>query len=91
MVGLARTYYSEAFEYDLVPFLPEATFTYQKSTYERGDVNQDGEVGIGDVTTLIGMVLSGSDAPAQADCNLDSDVNIADVTVLISRVLKGYW
>ena len=91
MVGLARTYYSEAFEYDLVPFLPEATFTYQKSTYERGDVNQDGEVSIGDVTSLISIVLSGADAPAQADCNLDNDVNISDVTALISRVLKGYW
>ena len=62
-----------------------------------GDVNKDGEINIGDITTLISHVLSKDFAeapqfsPANADVNHDGDWTIGDVTVLISRVLKGTW
>ena len=62
-----------------------------------GDVNNDGEVNISDVTTLISHVLNGDFTegetfnPANADCNQDGSWTIADVTLLISRVLRGYW
>ena len=89
--GLAYTFYGEEFDYDLVGFLPEATFTFQKDAPLRGDVNGDKRVTIADVTALISLVLSGEPAPSQADCNLDENINIGDVTALISYVLSGSW
>jgi hypothetical protein len=65
---------------------------YAGSAFIPGDVNNDGYVNIADVTTLIGMVLSGdtsaSDCPA-GDLNDDGYLTIADVTALISMVLRG--
>ena len=64
---------------------------------KRGDVNNDGEVNIGDVTVLISHVLNGDFVespgfnPANADVTHDGDYSIADITVLISYVLKGTW
>ena len=66
------------------------------TTVKRGDVNNDGEVDINDVTYLIDVVL-GKDVEynAQAaDCNTESgdgDININDVTALINYVLSGTW
>ena len=66
------------------------------TTVKRGDVNNDGEVDINDVTYLIDVVL-GKDVEynAQAaDCNTESgdgDININDVTALIDYVLNGTW
>ena len=59
-------------------------------TYERmlGDVNGDGFISIGDVTTLIDMML-GSDTgfPVNADINEDGNISIGDVTMLIDSLL----
>ena len=93
-VGLSKTlYYGSTFEYFLVPFWPEVTFSYSKATAEilRGDVNQDKAVNIADVTTMINLLLSGSEKPAEADCNLDTVVNISDATALINFLLSGHW
>lgn len=91
-VGLAKTlYYGSTFEYNLVPFLPEATFSYSKASSLRGDVNKDGKVNISDVTTLINYLLSSGEKPAEADTNLDQNVNITDVTALINYLLSGNW
>ena len=56
-----------------------------------GDVNDDGQVNISDVTLLISYVLN-----EQGDINLNAadvtgegDINISDVTILISMVLNG--
>jgi len=62
----------------------------------RGDVNNDGNVNISDVTALINGLLSntpdGSNySTANADCNQDGNVNISDVTALINRLLSGSW
>ena len=60
----------------------------------RGDVNEDEQVNIADVTSLIDFLLSGdfdSINYDNADCNLDGTVNIADVTALIDYLLAGEW
>ena len=57
-----------------------------------GDVNNDGEVSIGDVTALIDYLLGGTVSNinlAAADVNSDSEVTIADVTALIDKLLSG--
>ena len=55
-----------------------------------GDVNGDGNINIGDVTSLINYLLGGeSDRVYYADVNLDGNVNINDVTTLINRLLRG--
>ena len=56
-----------------------------------GDVNRDGEVGIGDITLLIDFVLTqtGDIDPNAADVTQDGVIDIADVTTLIDRILTG--
>ena len=56
--------------------------------YMRGDVNNDGQVTIADVSALIDILLDGNDSTnTTADGNLDGDVTIADVSVLIDYLL----
>jgi hypothetical protein len=57
----------------------------------RGDVNRDARVNIDDVTSLIDILLKGTEANPEADCDKDGKVNIDDVTALIDRLLKGTW
>ena len=58
--------------------------------YILGDVNDDGNVNISDVTALINILLSGGDYDIRvADVNGDGSVNISDVTGLINMLLKG--
>ena len=60
----------------------------------RGDVNDDQQVNIADVTALIDALLSqdwDSINYDNADCNLDGTVQIADVTTLIDFLLTGVW
>ena len=57
-----------------------------------GDVNNDGNVNITDVTALINYLLSGDAGSVNldaADVSGDSVVNITDVTSLINLLLKG--
>ena len=60
----------------------------------RGDVNNDGNVTIADVTALISYLLS-QDATGinltNADCDLNTSLTIADVTTLISYLLSTTW
>lgn len=59
----------------------------------RGDVNNDGDVNIGDVTTLIDYLLNPATEinAANADCTLEGDINIGDVTALIDYLLSNAW
>ena len=58
----------------------------------RGDVNGDGQVSIGDVTSLIDYLLGGGNISiGAADVNLDGQVSIGDVTTLIDYLLGGSW
>ena len=57
-----------------------------------GDVNNDGNVNIGDVTALIAAVLSGNYSNINfdaADMNGDGNLTVGDVTALIAYVLSG--
>ena len=60
----------------------------------RGDVNNDNNVSIADVTALIDYLLY-HDASAintdNADCNLDDSISIGDVTALIDYLLNNSW
>ena len=89
--GLYRTSWYDNFYNDLVPFLPAATFAYQKIEALRGDVDGNGEVTIADVTDLIDILLNGTEPTTASDCNLDGSTSIADVTALIDYLLSGAW
>ena len=55
-----------------------------------GDVNDDHEVNITDVTMLINAVMSENFSTintANADMNGDGNINITDVTMLINAVM----
>ena len=60
-----------------------------------GDVNNDGDVNITDVTGLISYLLGGGTQENfntdLADINNDGTINITDVTGLISFVMTGTW
>ena len=53
-----------------------------------GDVNNDGEVNIADVNTVINYIL-GDRSRQGVDVNNDGEVNIADVNAIIGIILKG--
>ena len=60
----------------------------------RGDVNEDGNVSISDVTAMINYLLTDNTDGINldnTDCNQDSSINISDVTTLINYLLTGSW
>ena len=57
----------------------------------RGDVNNDGEVNIADVNTLIDIILGGSfdnQTMLRADVNEDGEIGIADINAVIDIILN---
>ena len=63
-------------------------------TFLRGDVNDDNEVNIADVSALIDYLLSGDATDVNlenADCNGLDGITIADLSVLIDYLLTGSW
>ena len=52
-----------------------------------GDVNQDGQVTIADVTALVNIILGKGTENAASDVNGDGQVTIADVTALVNLIL----
>jgi len=57
------------------------------TTSRPGDVNNDGNVNIEDLTLLIDLLLNGSEMPINADVNGDGIVGIDDITTLIDKLL----
>ena len=60
----------------------------------RGDVNEDGEIDINDITALIGYVLTGNAEGINlynAECDPIQGIDINDITALIGYVLTGSW
>ena len=53
-----------------------------------GDINNDGDVDIADITTIVALILS-STYTDTADINNDGSVDIADITKLVSIILQG--
>jgi hypothetical protein len=73
------------------------TFSYslqEASQQLRGDIDQDGQVGMSDITALIDYLLS-ADATGisveTVDVDQDGITGIADVYCLLDYVLKGSW
>jgi len=63
-------------------------------SYLRGDVDNDGNVDIADVTALIDYLLSGNATNVNldaADCDQNGEIAIKDVTSLIDYLLNGAW
>ena len=62
------------------------------AAFMKGDVNCDGIVNVGDVTTLISYILGNDPHPVNvvaANFNEDGSINVADVTALISYILNN--
>ena len=59
-----------------------------EATGELGDINDDGVIGIGDVTGIIGLLLNDAEDFPPADLNCDGLITITDVTLLIARLLE---
>ena len=61
------------------------------ASWLRGDVNNDGEVNIADVNTLIAIILGGhfdDETLLRADVNEDGEIGIADVNSVIDIILN---
>ena len=70
------------------------TLTKVEPEFLRGDVDDNGEVKIGDVTALINYLLSGNAEGVNlqaADCDQNGEIKIGDVTTLINYLLSGIW
>lgn len=82
---------------EAVPFLPMVTFSYcqqEQPQLLRGDVDDDGNVGIGDISALIDYILINDETGinlSAADVDQDGNVGIGDVSYLIDYVLSGVW
>lgn len=59
------------------------------SSYLRGDVNNDGQVNVVDVTDLIDYILIVNGSDKRYDVNDDGKVSIEDVTCLIDMLLNN--
>jgi len=58
--------------------------------YRIGDVNQDGQVNVTDVMSVMQHVMGGTPSPflqAAADANADGDINVADVMAIVTMVM----
>ena len=67
------------------------TYTIEYPKGIRGDVNNDGEVNIADVNTIIAIILGRSvsdDVKRRADVTGDGEVNIADANATIAIILN---
>jgi hypothetical protein len=72
--------------------IEEVTLFDNGHGYELGDVNHDGKLSIGDVTTLIDYLLSEDESTVClicADVNEDGKISIGDVTALIDKLLTS--
>jgi hypothetical protein len=66
------------------------------SAFMLGDVNDDGDVNVSDVTALIAYILGNEVDPfvlEAANCDGDSqgNINVSDVTALIHFILTQEW
>ena len=85
-------------KYNLTLYLSQGILVVEKWTEPapvvKGDVNNDGEFDVADVTALIHYILT-NDATgivqANAYCNNDNVIDVGDVTALIQFILTGSW
>ena len=73
--------------------LPLLTCLSEQTQPTAGDVNDDGQVNVSDVTALVTIILGGDDSEPHiynhkaADVNADNAVNVSDVTALVTIIL----
>ena len=64
----------------------------ETTTPIKGDVNNDGEISVADVTALVNLILDEEqptgDMLFRADVNDDNEVGVADVTMLVNIILN---
>lgn len=68
--------------------------TFYGTAFDRGDVNNNGNVNISDVAALIDYLLNGDDTAISliaADCDEDGVVAINDVATLVTYLLTDNW
>ena len=83
--------YAYGTNYGLTYFLPKASFSYQKPEENPaivGDVNDDGNVNVMDITALIDEIMSDGTSEA-ADVNGDGNINVMDITALIDIIMTS--
>lgn len=95
MIHLAAVIYYDDIDYFSEEVFQDYLVPAKLSSGVLGDVNNDGFVSIGDVTTLIDHLLnntyveSADFSPANADLNGDNKISIGDVTILIEWLLDN--
>ena len=52
-------------------------------------MNNDGEVNIADVNTLIDAITSDTEYTPRLDANNDDEISIADVNAILNEILYG--
>ena len=78
---------------DLTQWLKALDDLEEFQTYKTGDVNNDGNVNISDVTALVNIILGKNNSSYNqkaADVNRNGSVNISDVTALVNIILGKY-
>lgn len=69
--------------------LPSAPQTFSFSRYTLGDVNDDGQVNVADITAILQLMAdTGSDTFNRdaADVNVDGQINVADITAVLLKM-----
>ena len=54
-----------------------------------GDLDGDGLIDVGDVTGLVGRLLSGDSDTSNSDIDGDGQFNVGDITLIIRKLLSG--
>lgn len=62
--------------------------TVEKPEFNRGDLNHDGNINAGDISTLYDLILKG-EYSAEADLNNDGNVNAGDISALYDIILNA--
>ena len=85
-------------KYNLTFYLSRRVLVVEKwtepVTVVRGDVNEDGDIDIIDVTELIDYLLNGNSTAINlenADCDQNNYLDISDVTTLVDYLLSNKW
>ena len=73
--------------YRSAPYWKNFTNIIEMGPSVAGDINGDDKVNVGDVTTIVSMILDSSLQSDSADVNDDGVVNVGDVTTLVSIIL----
>ncbi|MBR6980348.1 MAG: dockerin type I repeat-containing protein [Prevotella sp.] len=76
---------------DAVIILADGTTSFQLAISSKGDVNSDGGLSIGDVSSIVNHVMGnteGNFVAANADLNGDGAITVTDVTVLVGMILN---